>query len=109
MFGNLAVGLVGLVLLLVLLVPAERALLNVTRRRLDRRRRVPRALLFLVGVASWGYVSYAPLYGSAGRWWFISFLVVAGVWKLVVDVLIFGVPDRADSAKPPRDGSSESR
>lgn len=100
-WSNLAVGLVGVVLLLVLLVQAERALKALTRRHLDRSRRVIRAFMFLAGTAAWAYASYAPLYLSGRQWWwFASFLVVAGVWKLVVDILIFGVPDRPDSAKP---------
>jgi cytochrome c oxidase assembly factor CtaG len=100
-WSKLVVGLVGMVLLLVLLVQAERALIVRTRRRLDRSRRALRSFVFLVGVAAWAYASYAPLYLSGRQWWwFASFLVVAGVWKLVVDILIFGVPDRPDSAKP---------
>jgi hypothetical protein len=101
---NLIVGLIGLFLLIVLLVPAEHALLNLTHRRLDRSRRVVRAAVFLAGVCAWAYASYGPLYQLASQWWFISFLVVAGVWKLVVDVLIFGAPDRPASGKP---GQSE--
>lgn len=101
MWNNLVLGLVGVVLLLVLLVQAERALKALTRRRLDRNRRVIRSGVFLAGTAVWAYASYAPLYRSGRQWlWFASFLIVAGVWKLVVDVLIFGVPDLSDPAKP---------
>lgn len=100
MSRDLVVGLLGLVLLLALLGPAEGALLRFTRRHLNRSRRVVRAFLFLAGVAAWGYFSYAPLYRSSRQWWFFSFLIVAGLWKLIVDVLIFGVRDPLDSAKP---------
>lgn len=100
-WSNLVLGLVGMVLLLVLLVQAERVLKARTRRHLDRSRRVIRSVVFLAGAAAWAYASYAPLYRSGRQWWwFASFLVAAGVWKLVVDVLIFGVRDRPDSAKP---------
>ena len=87
-------GIVALVLFIVILAPAEHALLNVTRRRLDRSRRVLRALLFLVGVGAWAYVSYLRIYPSSSAWWFIGFLIVAGLWKLIVDVLIFGISER---------------
>lgn len=101
MWGILVMGLGGIVLLLVLLVQAERALKALTRRHLDRSRRVTRSVVFLAGAAAWAFASYAPLYRSGRQWWwFASFLIVAGVWKLVVDVLIFGVPDRPDSSKP---------
>ncbi len=101
MSSNLIVGLVGLLLLLVLLAPAERALLSLTRRRLDRSRRVVRSIVFLVGIFAWGYATYVPFYRVAAQWWFIGFLIVAGVWKLVVDVLLFGAPDRPESGKGP--------
>lgn len=91
-------GLVALVLFIVILAPAERALLNLTRRRLDRSRRVIRSLLFLVGMGAWAYVSYIKVYRTSSEWWFIGFLIVAGLWKLIVDVLIFGVHDRAHSS-----------
>lgn len=91
-------GIVALVLFIVILAPAEHALLNVTRRRLDRSRRVPRAFFFLVGVGAWAYVSYLRIYPSSSEWWYIGFLIVAGVWKLIVDVLIFGISDRAHSS-----------
>ena len=97
---DLVFGLLGMVLLLVLLALAERALMNLTRRHLDRSRRVIRSIVFLAGVAAWAYASYVPLYRFGRQWWFISFLVVTGLWKLVVDVLIFGVPNPPDSAKP---------
>ena len=100
MSSDLVVGLVGLVLLLVLLGPAERGLLKLTHRHLNRSRRVIRAFMFLAGVSAWAYSSYVPLYEFSRQWWFISFLIVAGVWKLVVDVLIFGARDAKDSAKP---------
>ena len=85
-----------------LLLPAERALLYLTRRRLDLRagRRAIRSVVFVVGVAAFCYAFYEPLYRSGKQWWFISFFVVAGLWKLLVDVLIVGVPDRTDSSKP---------
>lgn len=101
MWSDLAVGIVGTVLFLVLLAQAERALKALTRRHLDRSRRVIRSGVFLAGAGAWAYASYVPLYRFGSEWWwFAGFLVVAGVWKLVVDVLIFGVPDRPDSAKP---------
>lgn len=100
MSRDLLVGLVGLLLLLVLLGPAERLLLKLTHRHLNRSLRVIRAFAFLAGVATWGYLSYAPLYELSRQWWFFSFLIVAGAWKLVVDVLIFGARDAKDSAKP---------
>lgn len=87
-------GIVALVLFIALLAPAEHALLNVTRRRLDRSRRVIRSIVFLVGIGTWAYLSYLQWYQTASEWWFIGFLVMAGVWKLIVDVLIFGVSDR---------------
>jgi hypothetical protein len=96
MLSKLVVGLVGTVLLFVLLVPAERELKKLTRRHLDRSRRVIRSVVFLAGVAAWAYASYVPLYRFGAEWWFMSFLVVVGLWKLVGDVLIFGVPDRPD-------------
>jgi hypothetical protein len=92
-------GIVALVLFIVLLAPAEHNLLRVTKRRLDRKRRVIRAFLFLAGVGAWAYVSYLRMYSSSSGWWFISFLIVAGIWKLIVDVLIFGVSERAHSSK----------
>jgi len=100
MSRELVVGVVGLVLLLVLLGPAEHGLLKLMDRHLNRSRRVIRAFLFLAGVAAWAYLSYVPLYQFNRQWWFISFLIVAGVWKLVVDVLIFGVQNAKDSVKP---------
>lgn len=100
MSRDLILGIVALVLFIVILAPAERALLNVTRRRLDRRRRVVRAMLFLVGMGAWAYVTYIKVYPSSSEWWFFGFLIVAGLWKLTIDVLIFGVPDRARSSGP---------
>lgn len=92
-------GIAALVLFIALLAPAEHALLNAMRRRLDRSRRVIRSMLFLLGVGAWGYVSYLRMYGNSSELWFISFLIVAGVWKLIVDVLIFGFSDPARSSK----------
>ncbi|HTW75988.1 MAG TPA: hypothetical protein VMD56_13835 [Steroidobacteraceae bacterium] len=100
MSSDLWVGIVGLVLLLALLPAAEHALKKLTRRHLDRRRRVIRAFLFLIGVAAWAAVSYEAWFGRSRQGWFISFLIVAGAWKLVVDVLIFGVRDPPDSTTP---------
>lgn len=100
MSRDLVLGLIGIVLFLVLLAPTERALLNLTRRHLDRRRRVIRSIVFLAGMAAWAYLTYQPLYRLSRVWWFVGFLVVAGLWKLVVDVLIFGAPDRPGSAAP---------
>ena len=99
MSRDLILGIAALVLFIALLAPAERALLNVLRRRLDRSRRVIRSFLFLVGVGAWAYVSYLKMYGTSSEVWFISFLIVAGVWKLIVDVLIFGVSDPTRSSK----------
>jgi hypothetical protein len=96
MWMNLVVGLAGSVLLVVLLVLAERELKKMMRRHLDRSRRFIRSVVYLAGVAAWAYASYAPLHRFGGLWWFMSFLVVSGLWKLVVDVLIFGVPDRPE-------------
>ncbi len=87
-------GIVALVLFIVLLAPAEHALLNVTRRRLDRRRRVIRSMVFLLGIGIWAYLSYLKWYQTASEWWFIGFLIVAGLWKLIVDVLIFGLSEQ---------------
>ena len=91
--------LVVTVLWVALLLPAERALLSVTRRRLDLRfsRRVVRSVVFVAGVAAFVYAFYGPLYRSGRHWWYISFFVAAGLWKLLLDVLIVGVPDRTDS------------
>jgi hypothetical protein len=106
--SNQVVGLV--VLWLVVLLPAEAALLKLTRRRLDLRssRRVIRSLVFLAGVAAFVYAFYEPLYRSGRQWWIICFFVVSGLWKLLVDVLIVGVPDRTDSSKPSLTGRSDS-
>ena len=87
-------GIVALVAFIALLAPAEHALLNATRRRLDRSRRVIRAIVFLAGIGAWAYLSYLKWYQTASEWWFIGFLIVAALWKLIVDVLIFGVSDR---------------
>ncbi len=57
MSSNLVVGLVGAVLLIVLLVPAERELKKLTRRHLDHSRRVIRSVVFLAGAAAWAYAS----------------------------------------------------
>jgi hypothetical protein len=96
------------VLWVVLLLPAERALLNLTRRRLDLRfgRRAIRSFVFAAGVAAFSYAFYEPLSRSGRHWWLISLFVVAGLWKLLLDVLIVGVPDRTDSSKPSRTGRS---
>jgi hypothetical protein len=91
---TLVINVIALILLLVLLAAAERALIKLTRRHLDRSRRVIRAIVFLLGIGGWGWISYFRLFPAGGEWWFVSFLVVAGVWKLLVDVLIFGVPER---------------
>ena len=98
MSKELILAVVGLVLFIALLSQAERALLQVMQRRLDRSRRVIRALLFLVGILAWGYGSSLLWYRSASGWWFVIFLVVAGAWKLIIDVLVFGVPDRGHRA-----------
>jgi hypothetical protein len=102
MSSSLVVYLVVTVLWVALLLPAERALLNLTRRHLDLRwsRRVIRSVAFFAGVAAFIYVFYEPLYRCGKQWWFISFFVVASLWKLLLDVLIVGVPDRSDSSKP---------
>jgi hypothetical protein len=92
-------GIVALVLFIALLAPAEHTLLRVTGRRLDRSRRVVRSFLFLAGVGAWAYVSYLRMYSNSSSLWFISFLIVAGIWKLIVDVLIFGVSERTHSSK----------
>ena len=88
-------GIVALVLFIALLAPAEQALLNVTGRRLDRRRRVIRSIVYLLGIGAWAYLSYLKWYQTASEWWFIGFLIVACLWKLIVDVFIFGVSDQA--------------
>src|ERR1700751_1844380 len=63
------VGRVGTVLLLPMLVPAELALLKLTRRRLDLRygRRAIRSAAFLVGLGAWVYASYGPIYQYGTR------------------------------------------
>lgn len=94
MSGTLVINVIALVLLLVLLAAAEHALLTLTRRQLDRSRRVIRAIAFLLGMGAWGLISYFFIFTAGGEWWFISFLAAAGIWKLVVDVLIFGTPER---------------
>lgn len=108
MSNSLAMYLAITVLWLVVLVPAERALLNFTRRRLELRasRRVIRSVVFVAGVAAFCYAFYEPLNRSGKQWWYISFFVVAGLWKLLADVLIVGVPDRTDSSKPSQTGRS---
>lgn len=94
MSKDLIWGIVALVLFIALLAPSEYALLNVTRRRLDRSRRFIRSIVFLVGIGTWAFFSYVRWYRTSSEWWFIGFLIVAGLWKLTVDVLIFGVSDR---------------
>ena len=98
MSKSLLIAIGALVLLLAGLGPAERALMRWTGRRLDRSRRVLRAFVFLFGIAAWGYGSYLRLYPISSNAWFFIFLLVAGLWKLIVDVLIFGVPDRPGAA-----------
>ena len=94
MSGTLVIDVIALVLLLVLLAAAERALLTLTRRHLDRSRRVIRAICFLVGMGAWGLISYFFIFPTGGQWWFTCFLAAAGIWKLIVDVLIFGAPEQ---------------
>jgi Na+-driven multidrug efflux pump len=102
MSGSLVINVMALVLMLVLLAAAEQALKRLTGRRLDRSRRVLRAIVYLAGVCAWALVSYLGIFRGAGEWWFVSFLAVAGLWKLIVDLFIFGAPQRSSSPRADR-------
>jgi len=91
-----------LVAIFAVLIAAERALKALTHRHVDYKRRRERPWAELPGVLAAG-VALILLSPRLGMLWAIVIGSAAySAWKLFADIVIIGVPDKAESEPPGR-------